>query len=1009
MARALNAHELNVLRSEGQHTRLYLAVHKPATVFTAQVMETPASCDRLHEIRYYNGDTGYPNTLAGQSVYVGTEPGAWDKGILRLREHCSSVSGYMKVGETSSVQVAAGDYLTVVDEFSVWPRHVRITDDGDVYMDYDIEYTSQHWATDPVPVLGPHRVVWLEGSSVSVEFDASDSWDIREQGMGYSWSAPGGALYGGNTATPTVVYTSPGVYRVACTVTTALGGSSTGYRYVFVYDETSPPTTAFTLEGCGGSTSSGGWSFRIQMFDEATRYDIRDRAMVILFARDYPESVGYVDGGENIVAIGWIAGDSIEWNPDTGSVTFTVQGAHYWLQHIPGFPAGVEDYAGEQPSSWTQMGGLTVDKGLWHFLYWRTTLWQSTDITLTGDTRRIAIFDAPPDTLWNQIKRAAEGAILATPVCDRYSRLYVSIDPQYVPEGERGDIPVVMAITTSDWRDTLVIRRRVVSDGAQVDLSGVIYDGSEGTPIFSLAPGHVMYRYGRTTRLERLALSSQEQANTLAGLYLGRMLNPYPEITVPFAGNYRVFDIAPAQYGTLAVQSTDTVRGIELTNLPVIPRSVRYALKDGVLYADVVFEGASTATGSVVGDPPPEPPPLPPLDDPPPLPDPDEPPGTTVYDNPKMAFVVKGRIYRTTNFDDAQPEWAEWWGNLPTVGIDRLAIDPTNQYVYCQVWSTFDAKPDVYRAYALDEVPVWEKVIDTNNLPADLERITPSVEVTFNGYAYVYGWPTEPDTIPASGCTCGGGGSATTRAVRPVLVYMPYTGEYTWTAKPYVPCCPYHGGGSNGACYWSLKPGTGEGHHIIMPQATSVYSWASCGWWPVNGGAHCLTVTEGETDYRMADNGDITGNNDAPAVSGFGVVSRQSIVIFTQYHLYRASYTSSQQWTDITPDDWDDQPRGVVQAKLDDSMALVATNKRIYLFDGTSVSTVADADLLGYGGFWRPFVHDTNPEQWYVCAGGDVLATYDGGQSWANKTGNLSSVSGGAKEIVVLTTWNGGD
>ena len=79
MARALTDQELAYLRSDGQYVELYLAVHAPAQVFTAQVTDAPDSDDRVAEIAYTGGSAGFANALPDQTVYVGSEAGMHDK------------------------------------------------------------------------------------------------------------------------------------------------------------------------------------------------------------------------------------------------------------------------------------------------------------------------------------------------------------------------------------------------------------------------------------------------------------------------------------------------------------------------------------------------------------------------------------------------------------------------------------------------------------------------------------------------------------------------------------------------------------------------------------------------------------------------------------------------------------------------------------------------------------------------------------------------------------------
>src|SRR3972149_2189681 len=133
-------------------------------------------------------------------------------------------------------------------------------------MDVDVAYSDQHVDFDPVPVLGSHAVLWLTGASISVDFDASDSWVFDSTISAYAWTAPGSSASSGmSTATPTITYNAAGIYRVYCTVTAANGKTPMGARNGFVFDDDNPPATGFQLANCEGSVDSGGWMFDVTM------------------------------------------------------------------------------------------------------------------------------------------------------------------------------------------------------------------------------------------------------------------------------------------------------------------------------------------------------------------------------------------------------------------------------------------------------------------------------------------------------------------------------------------------------------------------------------------------------------------------------------------------------------------------------------------------------------------------------------------------------------------------
>ncbi len=598
MARAATAPELTLLRSPGQRSKLYLAIYKPPIVYSARVNQTFTAYDEVVEVTYDGGAGTLANVKPGMTMYVGTSAGAYDKGIVRIRKAPDATKLY--VGECSDIEWSDNDYLTVVDDFSLWAKELT-TEDNVVKMDWDVTYTDQHTNCDPVPVLGPAAaVLWLTGATVDIALDGSNSWVIGSTISAYAWSAPGASATSGmDTATPTLTFNAAGVYRVSCTVTAANGKFATGYRLVFVFDKDHLPIRNFRLDSCSGDYEEGGWNFSVTMWDEANMEDVRDRALVVLFARDWygdtEQSIGPVAGYENVIAIGWIDKQTIGWNPGLSTVSFDVHGPQWWLAHISGYPVGVEDTTGT-PNAWTEFNALSVDRGLWHFLHWRSTATLLMDIYPSNNTLRLPAAQGEVGALWEQLDSITNKTILAKPLCDRYGRLFVRVDSQYLPIADRASIPVVQAIEKQDWTGNIEFERVIASPVSMLDLSGVSWDGATGTPILSKSAGRAFKPYGTPETIDNLLLHDQTQANALAGCVLGKMNNPYPSIPIDLTSNNRLIDICPLQYITLSMAAADNPLGLIWTDRYLVPRRIEYSYnpETGVLLTSLECEARAT-------------------------------------------------------------------------------------------------------------------------------------------------------------------------------------------------------------------------------------------------------------------------------------------------------------------------------------------------------------------------------------------------------------------------------
>lgn len=604
-ARALTSPELALLRSSTQFSKLYLAVHKPNTIYTALLNGVPASNDQVYEITFDNGSGTLGNVTAGMTLYVGTSAGAYDLGMCRIRK--APIAGTFYIGLTSEIAWADNCYLTVVDDFDLWPKHATISDSV-LSMDVDIAYSDQHENFNPVPIMGPHAVAWLDDATVDVDFDASDSWVFDSTISGYSWSAPGSSASSGMTsATPTVTYNAAGIYRVYCTVTAANGKTTTGVRHVFVYDrDANQPSTVFQLAQCNADYDSGGWMFDMEMQAEASLSDIRDRSLVVLHAEDWygttKQSIGPVENRENLVCVGRVVGESIRWDRETGRVHFTVQGAHFWLGKIKAFPVEMQ-FATNTPDNWSVMPEMTVDRVLWHILYWHSTAIETMDFYPTEDTRYLPEGKTLASSLWGQLLDISQSRLLASCGVDRFGRLFAQIDPQMIPEADR-TWPVVMELTDDDWQEGIDLQRVTVQDVSLITLSSQLCDESGGVnTLYSLSPGHVPKRYGEPMSIDRLLAASQSESNTLAGLALGWHTNPYPEIPVVLAQNNRMIDLWPRQFCGLTVADTDTPREISFDG-NLIPRrvSLYFDGDSGWMHPELNFEAETFEEINTDGD-----------------------------------------------------------------------------------------------------------------------------------------------------------------------------------------------------------------------------------------------------------------------------------------------------------------------------------------------------------------------------------------------------------------------
>ena len=593
-ARAATAGELSKFRAGGDFTRLGLVIQQPETVYTCQIDQTFSTLDGVAELTYDNATGTLGDVLPGMTVYVGSTAGARDKGVLRARKAWGADTAY--IGQVSHIQFEDDDWLTVVRAFALWPRDIAQAG-GEIRMDYDIPFGSPANG-GPIPRIAPIAAV-LTLVDGSVTFNPPDpTGSACYDGAtvsSYQYAAPGAATTSDmDTSAPEWTYDTPGAYLWSCAVTDDAGRIVTSYRWIFVDPE---PVDFELAQNPIGDYQSGYWSFAVTLFEDATTDDICERALVVLYAqKEYyggvAGSIGKIANYENIECVGWIDGESIERDPDAGTVTFKVLGPGYWFKKMRAFPFELQDTS-SAPTSWKQLEELTIDKALAHLLFWTTTAPFVMDCYFTGDTTRKQVIAEPFGSLKAQLEAIAGHSIFAKPQTNNLGQLYVEIDQQVMDTTGRAALPVVMAITSVDYNGALEIQRDTSGKACSLELGGYeSYDGVSPVQIASRAPGGNPMAFGEPRSYNNYIFADQDECNRVAGALMAMENNEFEPLDVDFSANNRLIDIAPRMACMLTIVPGDTPRGISLSNARLIPRRVERAWDrdNSVLRTNVTFE-----------------------------------------------------------------------------------------------------------------------------------------------------------------------------------------------------------------------------------------------------------------------------------------------------------------------------------------------------------------------------------------------------------------------------------
>lgn len=603
--REITNDELEALRGKGQYSETFLIPRIPNIIYTALLNGVPSSSDMVTEINYDGGSGTLGDVRLDMKLLVGSSAGASDIGFCRIRKAPTSDKFY--IGELSHIKWVDNCHLTVVDDYDLFPKHIKIVD-AETLMDVDIAYSDQHTDFDPVVCMGGHVVLPFTGDPVTLERTCEDSWVFDGTIASILWEAPGSSNISGDTTdTVTIEWDAAGHYAIYCTLTTNDGKTYFGVRYVFVVDESSFVYPIHSDLRRSESISDSGHSFAVDLYDHADYSTFPKRAFVIVYEKatydGVPGSIYYVDGEKNILGYGRVTEESMSFNEELGNLSLSIAGYHRWLKELSCFPAGIED-RGVAPSVWTDMSVLTVDKAVWHILHWRSTATRLFDFYPSGDSRMASELQSLSSKLWAQIQEVTMTSIFAELIFEPTGRAFLRVEPQLVPPADRSTWPVVQDITPDDWQGVLQVEVNTITEVSRVDLSGIaLPEIGNPSALFSMANGHIPKLHGDIETIDRLLLESQTKANSLSGLMIGWKDAELEYVRVQFIGNHRMFSIAQYCYASIDIPADSNIRGLSY-NGNLVPRDINYAWDGASGYASttITFQPESVEEISINGD-----------------------------------------------------------------------------------------------------------------------------------------------------------------------------------------------------------------------------------------------------------------------------------------------------------------------------------------------------------------------------------------------------------------------
>lgn len=674
----VSAPNITRLRKSPHTVRLGLAAFRPLIIASGTVSGTPG------QGAFSISLSGYSETETPQqhfSVIAGSSAGDDDGGKTRLY----SISGSDLQLAFNNIEWNTYTYVSILRVIEPW---TVLPDLGNQTMDGRKSYVDENRLFHPLARIGPPG--WIVGDD-NVNF-YSNSGAVADGASisSHSWSFPGGtpstSSSAGTAGSPISVTWSTATGHVPqyvkYTVTDSNGKTHYRYNPQWVFTSFEDMILDFELETLSGDYDSGYWQMRFRVYEEATTTQFPQDCMIMLVCEDHYAYEKVSIGGnwthrEDVIFVGWITTGTVFRDDEDGSVSFEAVGTVGKMEALTSWPANLVYQ--DIPGNWNQIRGMTCDRAAFHVLTERSTLDHIADINLTANTKTLRYVDIPESDLRNQMNEYALLPIGARVLSDRQGQVYFSRNVNLRPTGERSAITVVMEMIFHDMRADpgLELGNEDMQKAvAQVDFIGFTYNGQDVTPLYSLAP-RLQHEEGRVEKIDGVRADDQAEANVLSGLYLAERNNIWREIKCP-SFNYRVFDIAPEEYTTLSLLSTDTRRGVVWSSQKLLCRSVDIAFERELetLRVNPVFEKDSFGPPGVGGGYPTEPPssesnPTPTL----------RPPGDSIaawngfyFRKSKEASWVERGELRNVNFGCVDP----WWFSRDK----KNSVDPDRAIFY---------------------------------------------------------------------------------------------------------------------------------------------------------------------------------------------------------------------------------------------------------------------------------------------------------------------------------------
>lgn len=634
---------LDALRKERPITHVYASVHRPLTLWTAQIND-PAITKGTTDIVFSSG-SGVDFSAIGeyQEVWIGTEAEDHTYGKFRIRGISSGdggVTGTLTIPRHSKF-LQDGLWLTFKLDYPLTAKLSYFTHDGDIEQAYllkdgDIAYTDQNDKLGPVLIAGGHRGGFIEDGVWTVSPPLAQSYPMTPGSTITNYSASvypstGAAITIDNvTGACSIDFTTPGQYWVTYSITDSTGAVQKGFRFYYAHSTSLAsehfPLHKFTLGSINMDFDTGAYTTDMSFKEYVPEATIPERALAILWHETTFETSGELDmGDDKIIFAGYILKSRTEQKLETdiGTVSFSLASVTELMKQIPLVPV---DLTGRpSPTKWTEFRSdyLTIGSAIKHIWQYHSTLMEIADVydlDQADEFRAYTQFESADNLFSVADTFSYTNGDRRKVVATKQGEVRLTEETQLMVDADRSAVTTVAAITNEDLADSLTLVLEEGNSVSQVKVNGFVFDntfynpgeackqGDAGDPlcdcndppcpdvevVCAASPGEVPDDDG--ARIEEFfdqAFVSQTQANKVAGRYFAKLNNPVKEVRVVFHSMYLPYlEPALSEQWTISILPSENRRGVSWVNKPLYLKGVEasYKHEEGFFRCTAIFE-----------------------------------------------------------------------------------------------------------------------------------------------------------------------------------------------------------------------------------------------------------------------------------------------------------------------------------------------------------------------------------------------------------------------------------